>query len=258
MSIFRLVARIAAICAFNNFGREPFPTIAGNRVFDSKLEPFEEMKNDLVYPTIVAYTDYDRGHWNKGSGIHSDRILSITIELLITQWKRGKGVGNDAMPNYTVSCPATDSELESSLDMFEVQALRSLSAGNSASNAFSYIIPSYDSVVSRRGASWEGGQRLAARQITIEGKALRDPISGTIPPAIEAFFTDLDTMRDYAERMPFIREMMMAPSALVENDRMRLAVGWSDEVATIVGRPTGVVSRLPINYGLFDAGGVRL
>lgn len=244
MSLNRLVSRLAVVSALNNFMQAPWPTLAGPNIFDSKIEPVEDMKTDRMFPCGVVYTDYDRDHWNKGRKIHNDRLLTITLELLIVQTRE---VEVSEQPAYQLDCPVTDSEIESSLDMFETQIFRALGADNEAANAFSHICASYDNVVSRRGASAEGGQRLAARQISLEMKASRDYPDGTIPEPIGAFLNKLEQGADYGERVPEIREMMTAPAGWTSAMREKQALGWSRQTAEAVGRDFGPPVLLPPN-----------
>lgn len=252
MSINRLLTRLAAVSSLNNFMEQPWPTLVGPNVFDSKIEPVEDMDTDRAFPTIVVYTDYDKDHWNKGSKIHSDRILTLTLELLIVQSVKPE---DETVDEYRLDCPLTDSEIETSLDLLETQIFRALSAGNEASDAFSYLCPTYHNVVSRRGATVEGGQRLAARQITLEIKALRDFTSGNIPNEIEVFLSRLETQDDYAERVDDIRALMTAPAAGTDNDRLAAALGWTRDVATRMGAPTGPQVLLPSNLVYLNPNG---
>lgn len=240
MSMNRLLTRIAAVSALNNFMEQPWPTIAGPNIFDSKIEPVDDTPFDRAFPTCVVYTDYDRNHWNKGSRIHSDRLLTLTLELLVVTAEK---VGGDSV-TYQLDCPVTDSEIETSLDMFETQIFRALSAGNEASNCFSYLCPTYDAVISRRGASVEGGLRLAARQITLETKALRDPVLGTIPPEVEAFLVRLECQPDYAERVGSIRMMLTEPASWPADRQLANAAGYPGRVIEMLGGPTSPLTVL--------------
>ena len=247
MSVYRLIGRLAAVSALNNCLSAPWPTIAGPNWFDSKIEPVEDMETDKMFPCGVVYTDYDFNHWNKGAGQNKRRLTTITLELLIIQ---AREVTKGERPAYRLDCPVTDSEIESSLDFFESQIFRALAAGNEASDAFSYLYASYDNVVSRRGASAEGGQRLAARQISMEMTSVRENASGTIPPEIEAFLAKLEntpTYTDYADRVLDIRQALTAPAGWTDAERERQLLGWSTKTAEAVGRDFGPTALLPPN-----------
>jgi hypothetical protein len=242
MSLYRLVTRLAVVSALNNYLQAPWPTLAGPNIFDSKIEPVEDMATDKVFPCCVVYTDYDKDPWTKGAKIHTKRMMTVTLELLIVQAKQQADVNT-----YQLDCPQTDSEIETSLDMFEVQILRAISRGNEASDAFNYICPTYQNVVSRRGASVEGGVRLAARQITMEMESIRDNIAGTIPAEIAAFLDKLEEHYDYEDRVPEIRTMMTEPASWTPNERTARAFSYSRSLANRLGTPTGPHVLLPAN-----------
>lgn len=231
MSIYRLVARLAAVHALNNYLQEPWPTLAGPNIFDSKIEPVEDMKFDRVFPCVVVYTDYDKDHWSKAKVAQSDRLLSITLELLIVQARSGGG----STGSYKLDCPETDSEIETSLDALEAQILTALSAGSVASDALNYLCPGMVACVSRRGASVEGGHRLAARQMTLEMKAIRENLSGKIPAAIGAFLDQLEQHDDYRDRVQDIRDFITAPVSASAAERSARAFGYTRDLATRLG-----------------------
>ncbi len=254
MSMYRSIARMAAVSAINNFYSEPWPTLAGGNIFDSKIEPVEDMQRDRVFPCCVIYTDYDKDHWSKGQGVHRDRFLNITIELLVIMATKLDGAGE--LESYTVECPVTDSEIELSLDYLEAQVFRALSNGNEASDAFNFLCPSYENVISRRGASVEGGNRLAARQITLEMKAPHENQSGIIPPVLETFLARLEESGDYAERVSEIREFMRLGAAEDEATRLMRTFGWSRAVGESLGKPlNSVTMSTPITYNFSGLNG---
>ncbi|THK38657.1 hypothetical protein EHS39_09120 [Ensifer sp. MPMI2T] len=245
MSLNRTIARLAVVSALNNYMQQPWPTLAGPNIFDSKIEPVEDMKTDRAFPCCVVYTDYDKDHWNKGAKVHAERLLTVTLELLVVQTERMDNNGDEIA--YKLECPTTDSEIETSLDLFEVQIFRALAAGTEASDAFNYLCPSYFNVISRRGATVEGGQRLAARQITMELKALRDPVAGTIPPEVARFLDRLEQHDDYRQRVDDLRTLLTAPASTSPGDRVMLALGWTRDMADRMGAPTGPQVILPAN-----------
>lgn len=222
----RLVARLAAVSALNNFMQVPWPTLAGDKIFDSRIEPVEDFKENVAFPVCVVYTDYDRDHWDHHTTVRTDRLLTVTFELLIAQISEKTDDGS-----FVVSQPGTDSELEVSLDIFEIQIAEALRADNPAANCFRHLMHSYVNVISRRGATVEGGQKLAARQITVESKVPRGPANGLIAPAVAAFLDELEQHDDYEDRVPAIRALYQSPGSLTAAEQMMRAMGWSDEVA---------------------------
>lgn len=245
MSIYRTIARLAAVTSLNNFMQEPWPTLAGQYIFDSKIEPVEDMKHDIMFPCVVIYTDYDKDHWKKAGRVHEERVMSLTLELLVVQSIQDKD--EQSKPIYKLECPMTDSEIESALDTLESQAFRALTLGTVSSDAFNYICPTYHNTISRRGASVEGGLRLAARQITLEMKALREPMTGVIPPIIEAFLERLESFDDYKDRVPDIRAILTEDASETANTAAMRLLGTTRPLANLLGAPSGAVPVLPPN-----------
>ncbi|KAB2666004.1 hypothetical protein F9K91_07695 [Brucella tritici] len=235
MSVYRSITRMAAVCALNNYLEEPWPTLAGPYIFDSKIEPVEDMKMDRVFPCVVVYTDYDKDPWPKAGRVHEDRFMSLTFEMLVVQTVETDGVAEP----YSLECPSTDSEIETTLDALEFQVFRALTEGTVASDAFNYLCPSYHNVVSRRGASVEGGLRLAARQVTVEMKAIRENATGVIPGDVQRFLDRLQIFPDYSERVGDIEALLTANAADSPNDRAMKTLGYTHDLAEKLGSPTG-------------------
>lgn len=253
MSINRLLARFAVVTALNNRMKAPWPTIAGPHIFDSKIEPVEDMMHDRAFPACVVYTDYDKDAWSFSKKMHQDRLMTITIEILVVQAEQVPGNGD----TYQLECPITDSEIESSLDLFETQVYRALTAGNPASDLFTYLCHAYETVISRRGASVAGAQRLAARQITLELRTLRDFTTGEIPEPVQKFFDYIAEYPDYADRVDDVRQIMEAPKLLNENDRRRLITGHSRYLDDALGKPAQPKVLLPANLTFVGGGTLR-
>ena len=240
MSVYRTIVRLSAVCALNNYMEEPWPTLAGPYIFDSKIEPVEDMKIDRVFPCVVVYTDYDKDPWPKAGRVHDDRFMSLTFEMLVVQTVKNQEGSNTPEP-YSLECPSTDSEIETTLDALELQMFRALTKGNVASDAFNYICPAYHTVISRRGASVEGGLRLAARQITVEMKALRENAVGAIPAQIAPFLDRLQSFPDYSDRVDDIIALLTANAADTPNDRAMKTLGYTRDLSERLGAPAGVM-----------------
>lgn len=249
MSINRLIARMAVVSALNNNLKEPWPTYAGNMIFDSKIEPVEDIALDRAFPCIVVYTDYDKDPWTKGNAFTTDRMLTVTLELLVVQAAEVEGPEGTV---WKIEAPVTDSEIEASLDILEMQAFRALTKGTPASDCFNYICETPTNVISRRGASIEGGQRLAARQITMEMKANRDLTNGTIPKEIEAFLVDLEAnSADYKPMIDEIRRLMTVDANRPEGTMIAQTLGYSRQLEEILGKPVGPEVLLPsVDYNI--------
>jgi len=242
----RITLRLAAVAAISNFQRQPWPTLAGPQIFDSKIEPQELYEGENAFPLCVVYTDYDKDFANHQSQAQKRRTLTLTVEILVVQSQADRDeFGNilldeeGAPQSYTISTPATDSELETSLDIFESQIFDALSADNSAANCFQYLVTGFDNVISRRGATVEGGARLSARQLTIEAYVLRDPAPGILPAEVATFLDDLAETPDYAGRVDEVRAMYLRGADLSATDKLRRVMGWSKGVTDILGYQSG-------------------
>lgn len=240
MSVYRTITRLAVVSALNNYMKEPYPTLAGPYIFDSKIEPVEDMATDTAFPCVVVYTDYDKDQWTKAGRSHADRVMSLTLELLVVQRDSEKADGS-----YKLECPMTDSEIESTLDVLEAQVFKALTAGGEASDAFNFICTGYINTISRRGASVEGGLRLAARQITLEMKTLREPAIAVIPEVVEHFLLRLDKSPDYHDRVEDIRKSLTANNGISSGDMSAKFFGYTKDTAARLGSPTGRQTVLP-------------
>lgn len=238
----RLVLRWAWVHALTNFSTAPYPTLAGNLVYDSKIEPAEDFKEDQILPLCVVYTDYDRYHWLHQSLNNRDRLLTVTLELLVAQIKE--------LPNgegFSVRYPNTDPELEASLDLFEVQVAHAIRATNPAAECVRHFMPAIHDIISRRGATVEGGQKLAARQITIEAKVPRGPTKGVVAPHVAAFLDKLDDYEDYRPMIADVRSAYTIDSGLTPSEQLIGAMGWTSKTASMLGHESGPAVLLPPN-----------
>lgn len=250
MSVYRSLTRMAAVCALNNYLNEdePWPTLAGPNIFDSKIEAVEDIATDRIFPCVVVYTDYDKDPWGKAGGTHVDRFMSLTFEILVVQTVKDKA--GTVHEEYSLECPSTDSEIETTLDALEQQIFRALTKGGVASDLFNYICPKYHTVISRRGASVEGGLRLAARQLTVEMKALRENGKGTIPIEVRAFLDRIAKFDDYKDRVDDLQHMLTLNADLTDSDRSAQVLGYGKRLAELLGTPVGAQPKLktPIKW----------
>jgi hypothetical protein len=245
MTINRVLTRLAAVCALNNFMQAPWPTLAGPNIFDSKIEPVEDMAADRAFPCCVVYTDYDSQHWNKGGATSKDRMLTVTLELLVVQAAKVENSGE--LASYSLDCPVTDSEIEITLDAFEHQALKALQGDTPAAQLFNHLNTTCTNVISRRGASIDGGQRLAARQITLEMKCLREQVAGPINPIVEDFLQRMSTFSDYAQAVDDLRGMMDYNQSGPAGEVYSRTFGYTNRVLDILGTPRSPGGVLPPN-----------
>ena len=247
----RLVVRLAAVAALNNFLRAPFPTLAGGMIFDSRIQPMEDFKTKKVFPFCIVYTDYDRDHWEHHTvNVKTDRLLTVTFELLVAQVTE---LPHDE--GFVVSQPNTDSELETTLDIFEYQVAKAFKADNAAADCWRHLMVSYVNVISRRGATVEGGSKLAARQITVEAKMPRGPANGALAPAVAHFLDELEKHEEYQERVPVIREMYQSAASLSHAEQLLQTMGWTSEAGHLIGYERGPEVLLPDDIVYVDQSG---
>lgn len=252
MSYNRLILRLSAVAALANFWKDAdnYPTLAGNLIFDSKVEPIENMEIDVVYPTIVVYTDYDKNGIAHQSVPHTERLTTVTFELLMAVMQPAQeGVG------YIIHTPTTDTELEASLDVLEAQMFAALRAKNSAANCFNTMAYGVDSITSRRGATVEGGTKIAARQVTAELKTIQELANPLLAPYIATFLDDLATSPGCQRLEPQVRALYTASNSLDSYERIRRSMGWSEEAHSKLGYPLPNAPVLPPNITWLDQHG---
>lgn len=231
MSLNRLLLRISAVTAIAGFYRAPWPTLAERLVFDSKVEPIENMEADVVYPLIVVYTDYDKNHIPHQELKHTSRTMTVTFELLMAV--RHMEENPDA--EYVLKMPSTDSELEASLDVMEAQLFQALSADNSAANCFRSLAWGVENVVSRRGATTEGGTKIAARQVTYEARVLQEFAKPLLPAFAVQFLLDLEESDGMASMATQVRSLYTMSNDVDGLERIRETMGWTSETMNKLG-----------------------
>jgi hypothetical protein len=127
MTLARTALRLATIAALQGPTRSTGPTIACNRVYDSRISDFSpETYADDALPTIIVLTDEDDGDSlsRQNGGPPFKRLINLVMEFAMVQ---GFDVpvdegGSAFVPGY----PATDAEHEASLDLLEFQISRRL------------------------------------------------------------------------------------------------------------------------------------
>lgn len=242
----RTIMRMAAVCALNNFRTEPYPTLAGSHIFDSKIESVESTDEDQIYPMVVLYTDYDRDFWQlKSMASGKSRLVTLTLELIVAQIKK-----TDNPEEYNIRYPMVDSEIETALDALESQCFQAFQADNLGADCFRHLFTGFENIISRRGASVETGQRLAARQVTIEGKLDEDTLDGQVGATVQAFLTALQSNADYMERLPEIQQLLIKNASLTDQEQRLENFGYSNETGALLGyqRGTQPVLGTPVIY----------
>ncbi|EFO32127.1 conserved hypothetical protein [Roseibium sp. TrichSKD4] len=223
------------MCALTNHHRDPYPTMAGPHIFDSRVEPVQSLFEDgESKPFCIIYTDYDKNAVLKGNRSRdaANRNVTITFEIycgIVSQEEEGE---------YKLDVPVTDSELEITLDIFEDQIFRTLHGEGEAAQAFKSLVHGYESMVSRRGANDEGGKKIAARQITIEANCLRDPIAGAVPSYLADLFDRMEDDRDYEVVASALRNLYADAGGKTAAELTKELLGYPKRVADLLGTPS--------------------
>lgn len=234
MSLNRLLLRASAVAAIAGFWKEPWPTLAEHLIFDSKVEPIENMEVDVAYPVIVVYTDYDKNHVAHQDIMHTNRTMTVTFELLMAVLTQA---GDDTSAGYVLRTPYTDSQLEASLDVMESQLFAALRADNSAANCFRSIAYGMENVVSRRGATTEGGTKIAARQVTYEARVIQELARPILPIFAVDFLNELQLSDGMEAMASTVRSLYEASNSVDALERLRQTMGWTAETKKKLAYP---------------------
>lgn len=137
MSLSRTALRLAAIEALaptaahpsvGNPSGGPWPTIARQRVFDAKMDTYDDLAQASRAPSVSIYTDDDVAEpAQRGGGPSFDRVVDVCFEMSIAV----KMEDPDNPAEYIPSVPVTDPESEASLDLLEASIRYTLFYGAS-------------------------------------------------------------------------------------------------------------------------------
>jgi hypothetical protein len=122
MTLARTALRLAAINALQGADATSGPTVARNRVYDSRITDFNpESFPDDAKPTIIVLTDSDEGDQlsRQNGGPPFRRNIELVFEIGIVQKVKD---GAD----FDLVYPDTDPRLEAALDTLEFQIARRL------------------------------------------------------------------------------------------------------------------------------------
>jgi hypothetical protein len=189
MSLERAALRLATVMALTNGFKAPWPTMAQNRVFDSRQDQIQGLEVGQVVPMIVVYTDDDIGHAiaNNQDGPPFDHETHLILEITLGQATEYKA-DDDRDPVLVLIPPQSDPELEAAIDALEAQVMRvfrdrGLSTWGQQLGAVINRVKSWDS---KRFVDHETSIRLVSRQITVAVRLVQpeDPIIGAGDPSI--------------------------------------------------------------------------
>ncbi len=145
--------RLGVIAAITNSKVPPYPTMAADRAFDSRQDPYALTAGDNALPGVTVYTDANRRVPSSGGQPPFINQLEIIIEMSLAA--QGDKV-------------ETDAEMEAKLDIFEEQVLYALFGQDSPSaGPFRKMYGKVLSADSMRLANSDGNERLAMRDLIL-------------------------------------------------------------------------------------------
>ncbi len=124
----RLALRIAVCEALAPHGATTFPTIAGKRVYDSRIDPAASLDEIEAVPMAIVYTEEQDAKPYSGSRPADEQTVALTIELLMATRAEIEIVADDGSTQTIggVAAPPTDAEREALLDLLEAEVRRAL------------------------------------------------------------------------------------------------------------------------------------
>ncbi|MBI1202546.1 MAG: hypothetical protein GC182_08550 [Rhodopseudomonas sp.] len=140
-----------------------WPTLAGRYVFDSRLDPIDDLNDDERRPIAVVYTEDDNGEKSQAAGGPPfKRFIDLVIEMSVMAMVTADGT------DFYPGTPFTDAQLEASLDAFEAQVRFALFYGPTGALWRQLTGRRVTEIHSMRHASSEEGGRLALRTLRMK------------------------------------------------------------------------------------------
>lgn len=177
------LAAIEALCPSLLVSAGPWPTIAGNNVYDSRielLESDEKLASDLEnVPVVIVYTEQDRTSTIDPSvNTPADvRLCHLSVELMIASTGEIEIEQADGTKQTigAITPPVTDRQHEALLDLLEGQVTRLLGKRDgedrlASSKLFNQVAMEVRGIDSEPKRSADGATRLAARTVTFQIK----------------------------------------------------------------------------------------
>jgi hypothetical protein len=181
----RLALRVATVGALLNGGNQPYPTLAGEFVFDSVLDDIADVVAKRRKPVILVRTDEDQKTYPPDSFSPNGRICCIYIEISVLTSV------TDAQGNLKLDWPQTDSTMEAMLDILEHQVWYALYGWGDWSQFYAdtmgYTALRGYSSIPRYTTPERGAVRLAVRtlefRVWLAGDCFPPPIHELDPTA---------------------------------------------------------------------------
>ncbi len=122
MALYRTALRLATLESLRPTAllktQGPWPTLAADRVFDSRLDPLLDLTKDQHKAVIVVYTDEDLGYGSQHRGGPPFR-REVDLIFEISQIASAPSEADPSV--YIAGIPQTDAELEAELDRIETE-----------------------------------------------------------------------------------------------------------------------------------------
>lgn len=216
MSLERTALRMATVMALANGFSAPWPTMAQNRVFDSRQDQITGLRPGDIVPIVIVSTDDDKGDETSGNNggppfvQHCHLVIDISIGCAVQYTPEGE---DD--PVIGLIPPQSEPELEAAIDLLEAQIKRVFRATSLAGTWGGQLQKTFLKVSdwqSHRFYERETNIRLVARQIraTVKLPLEADPvitqvantpatIPGVLGPLLEAIIASNGTFTPTAQ-----------------------------------------------------------
>lgn len=182
----RLALRIAVMEALAPTGAAAFPTIAQNRVFDSRIDHLDSLDAEEARPLLVITTDDTvAGLYGTAPDNPEDTTVTLTVEAMVATRgtvsipAEGGGAPVEVGDVYT---GATDAEREAVLDLLEAQLRRVLARSNRMPTAalLREVVVDVHHIDSQPFRDSDRAVRLSARAIKFSVRVFADewPLPG--------------------------------------------------------------------------------
>jgi len=211
-------------------------TLAGDRVYDSAVQPIEEMVKPEPQPFLVVSTDDEEITSTGWKLLDAARELNFVVEVAIggmTRIDLPAAEGGGAALRLDI--PHTDDGLETTLNVVGRQIFRCLQVGGPWSDLLQDITYGLKKITVRRGANTEQGTRFAARQYVFTTDTIAEPEFGAEPDAIWVRLLDLMQADPRLARDAPLIQRMLVGDALPDWRRVQADLGLSSRSLRALG-----------------------
>jgi hypothetical protein len=161
--------RLATIAALTNGGHNPLPTLAGDLIFDSRLDPFSDLtKEDRLATVIVSTGEISGDASGPSRGWPFDVSVDLEIELAVSSFIEQDG-------SITAQTVESDPIMDASLDRLQAQVRNCLHGHGQWAQLWQSQARATASFNSIRFATEAGRAKTANRLLKITTKICEDP-----------------------------------------------------------------------------------